>query len=104
MMRVKLEIWMAMGGELGEEFHSPSELRSEMDVDVEEGKSVREFFVLMAERYRPIGERVFNGRDGDFYSNVVVTFNDRVIRRENLHDRILKDGDTIRVMQVHSGG
>ena len=103
-MRVKLEIWMALGRELGEDFHIPSELRSELDAEVKEGTTVKDFFGQMAVRYRPIGERVFNEQDGELYSNVVVTFNDRVIPRHDLYERILKDGDKITVLQVHTGG
>ena len=95
---------MALGKALGEDFHSPSELRSELDVDVEEGMTVKELFGQMAERYPPIAERVFNGEDGDFYANVIVILNDRVISRNKLHEGILQDGDRIKVVPVHMGG
>lgn len=103
-MRVKLEIWMGLGRELGEDFSSPSQLRSEMDVDVQEDVSVRALFSRLADRYPPIRERIFNGQGGDFYPNIVVAFNDRIISHREAYDKILKDGDKIRVMPVHTGG
>ena len=39
-----------------------------------------------------------------FYPSVVVTFNDRVTGLKELHEKILKDGDKVKVVPMYVGG
>jgi sulfur carrier protein ThiS len=103
-MRLKLELWMGLGKALREDFHSPSELRSELEVDVEEGMTVKGLFSQLAERYPPIAEKIFDAEDCDFYANVIVILNDRVISRSKLYEGLLQNGDRIKIVPVHMGG
>ena len=103
-MRIKIELWMGLGKELGGDFTSPSELRSELMVNVEEGITTRMLFNQLADRYKPIGQRIFDKNKGVIFSNVIPIFNDKVITAQHLYERTLKDGDKIRLVPVHSGG
>lgn len=102
MVRVNVELWMWMGKELGEDFDSPSAMRSVMETEVEQGTTGRKLFEDLAARYRPIEQKVFNA--GSFDPYVVLTLNGRSIAASQLCDRVLEDGDKITVMPVYFGG
>ena len=104
MARVKLELWMWMGKELGRDFYSPSEMSSILETEVEDGTVVRAFFNHLADHYPPIAKKVFDRTNNQVYPNVVVTFNDRVIGLNELYNQILKDGDKVKVVQMYVGG
>ena len=106
MIRIQVELWLGLGKELGGDFQSPSEMRSIIEIDVEDGMTVKKLFSHLADRYPPIGEKIFNRGNESFYPNlnVIVTFNDRVISPHNVEDRILKDGDKIMVLPLYAGG
>jgi molybdopterin converting factor small subunit len=104
MARVTLEFWMGMGKELGGDFRSPSQLSSILEIEVEDGIAVTILFHHLADRYPPIGERVFDREKSRFYPSVVVTFNDRVTGLKELHEKILKDGDKVKVVPMYVGG
>jgi molybdopterin converting factor small subunit len=104
MIRVKVELWLWLGDELGEAVQSPSDMRSILEVDAEEGVTVRDLFSDLAERYRSIEEKVFDRRTARFHPTVVVTLNDRVISRPALYERPLQGGDKLLALPVHSGG
>jgi molybdopterin converting factor small subunit len=93
---------MWLGKELGEDFESPSNMRSVLETVVEDETSVGQLFEDLADRYRPIGEKVF--RDRSFVPHVVVIINERVVSVYGLCDRGLQDGDQITVMPVYAGG
>ncbi len=104
MARVTLELWMWMGKELGGDFYSPSEMSSILETDVEDGTDVRTFFNHLADQYPPIAKRVFDRTKKQVYPNVVVTFNNRVIGRNELYDQVLKEGDRVKAVQMYVGG
>ena len=104
MARVTLEFWMGMGKALGEDFRSPSEISSILETEVEEGISVATLLGCLADRYPPVGEKVFDRKKNQFYPSVVVTFNEKVIGFKELHEKILKDGDKVRVVPMYQGG
>ncbi len=104
MARVTLELWMWMGKELGGDFYSPSEMSSVLETEVEDGTDVRAFFSRLADQHPPIAKRVFDQAKKQVYPNVVVTFNGRVIGRNELYGQVLKDGDKVRAVQMYVGG
>lgn len=103
-MLVKIEIWMGMGKLLGEDFHSPSSLRSEIELDVEDGISVRSLFSQLSVRYPAIGEKIFDITNGEFLPDVIATFNDEVIWSRDLSERILESSDNIKIFPMDAGG
>ncbi len=103
MARITLEFWMGMGETLGGEFRSPSEISSVLETEVAEGISVTTLFCKLADQYSPVREKVFDRTKNQFHPNVVVTYNDRVIGLKELHEKILKDGDKLRVVPMYHG-
>jgi sulfur carrier protein ThiS len=47
---------------------------------------------------------VFDREKSRFYPSVVVTFNDRVTGLKELHEKILIDGDKVKVVPMYVGG
>lgn len=104
MIKVKFEIWMWLGKELGKDFKSLSEMRSIREEEVEDGITVRDFIDRLAGRYPPIREKIFDQGRRSFYPHVVATLNERVISPYEVYDRALKDGDKITVLPMYVGG
>ena len=106
MIRVKVELWMWLGKELGGDFQSPSEMRSLSEMDVEDGTTVQELFEHLAARYPVIGQKVFNRGNKNFYPNlsVILSSKDEVIQPHNGKNSVLKDGDKIKVLPIYVGG
>lgn len=102
MVQVTVDLWMWLAKELGEDFQSPSQMRSILETTVEEGTTVRQLFENLADRYPPIGRKVF--RDHSFDQYVVVNLNDRSVSAAKLCDRVLEDGDKITVLPMYLGG
>ena len=102
MVRVKVELWLWLGKELGGDFESPSTMRSVLESAVEEGTTVRELFEDLAERYGPVRDKVFS--DHGFAPHVIATMNERVISVRELYDRVLEEGDRITVLPMYAGG
>ncbi len=103
-MKVKVELWLWLGRELGRDFRSLSSMRSELEVNLEEDSKIVEFFDQLAERYPVIGEKVFNREKQIFYENIVVTFNEKVMSPYKIYETKLKEGDKIIVLPVYTGG
>lgn len=102
MIRIKVELWMWLGKELGNDFESPSTMRSALETVVEDGTTVGQLFGELADRYCPIREKVF--RNCSFVPHVAVTLNERIVSAYGLCDRVMQDGDRITVMPVYAGG
>jgi len=105
-MRIQVEIWMWMGDKLGDDFQSPSEMRSMKEMDVEEGLTVIQLFERLAARYPSIREKIFNQEKKSFYPNlsVIGTRNGQAISPFQIENTILKDGDKITVLPYYAGG
>ena len=93
---------MWMREELGDDFESPSSMRSVLETVVEDGTTVEKLFDDLADRYCPIREKVFSNHE--FAPYVVVTMNERIISADGLRDRVLEDGDKIMVFPMYVGG
>jgi molybdopterin converting factor small subunit len=93
---------MWLGKELGENFESPSSMRSILETVVEDGTTVGQLFEALADQYHPIEEKVF--RDRGFVPHVAVTMNGRIVNALELYDRVLQDGDGVTVMPMYAGG
>ncbi len=104
MGRVTIELWLWQSGELKGDFESLSETRSIRQESVDEGTNVRDFLFSLAQRYRPIEERVFDVHKKELYAEVVGTYNERFLRAEDFYAQILGEGDKIIIMQMYSGG
>jgi molybdopterin converting factor small subunit len=105
-MRIRVELWLWLGKELGDDFQSPSEMRSVTEMDVENGITVKNLFDRLADRYPVIGQKVFNRQNGNFYPNlsVILTSKEEQISPYSGEDSVLKDGDRIKVLPIYVGG
>ena len=97
---------MWLGGELGEDFQSPSEMRSAKEMEVEEGITVIQLFGRLALQYPLIGQKIFNRETKKFHPNlsVIVTLQGQVISPFNIEENVLKDGCRITVLPYYAGG
>lgn len=103
-MKIKVELWTYMAQELGEDFQHPSKMRSEIEMNVEKGSTVRSILSYLAERYGAFGEKIFNRENGKLHPTMVMTLNDRVVSPSKAYDQTLKDGDKITILPLHTGG
>lgn len=103
-VRVTIELWMWLGKRLDGEFRSPSEMRSVLTTEVEEGTQVKTLFDHLSETYPPIAEKVFDRTVKHFHPNVVVLFNDQVINQAELDQKVLTEGDYVKVVPMYVGG
>jgi hypothetical protein len=104
MIKVRIELWMWMGEELGSDFQPLSRMCSVLETKAPEGTDVRTFLFGLAERHPAVARKVFDREAGALYPNVIMTFNDQVIGVREFYDRTLRDGDRIKVMPVYVGG
>jgi molybdopterin converting factor small subunit len=104
MIRVKIELWLWLGRELGGDFCSPSEMRSEMVVDLPDATTVLAMFDRLATDYPAFGAKVFDREKRKCYQNLMVTRNDRVFNQADSYDQFLQDGDKVMVMPLYAGG
>ncbi len=104
MAKIKVELWLWMGKELGQDFRSLSDMRSEIEIDWEEEATIRELFDRLAERHSAIGKKVFNREEQRFNEGIVITFNERVMSLYKVYEAKLKGGDKIIVLPVYTGG
>jgi molybdopterin converting factor small subunit len=105
-MHVRVELWMWLGGELGEDFQSPSEMCSIKEMEIEEGLTVIQLFDRLAVQYPVIEEKLFDRGRKQFRPNlsVIVTLNGQVISPFNIEENVLKDGCKITVLPYYAGG
>ena len=104
MNRVTVELWLWPREELKGDFQSPSDARSVREELVEEGTTVRDLLQSLASRYRAIEEHVFDARDGSLRPDVVANYNQRVVDSDKFYEQVLKDGDSIIIFQLYTGG
>jgi molybdopterin converting factor small subunit len=106
MMRIQVELWMWLGKKLGGDFQSPSEMRSTMEMDVEEGMTVKNLFADLADRYPAIAKEIFDRENHSFYPNltVMVTCSGQAVASSGAIDTALKDGYRIMVLPLYAGG
>jgi len=104
MIRIRLELWLRMGKDLGKDFQRLSDTCYVLEEEIGDGVTVRNFFNHLAEKDQPIREKIFESGKNIFYPDVVVTLNDRIIDPDELYERILKDGDKITVLPIFMGG
>jgi len=102
MSKVKVVFWM--GKDLGEDFKPLSAIRSLLEVDAEKGSTVRTLFGKLAEQYDQIGKKVFCKETQSFYLDIVVVFNDRLIKMDELYNVVFQEGDNITILQMNVGG
>ncbi len=106
MIRVQVELWLWLGKELGGDFRSPSEMRSVIDMEAEDGMTVKGLFDRLADRYPAIAEKVFSRKNQSFFSNlnVLVKCNGRIVSPFSIDTGLLKDGYEILVSPLYVGG
>jgi len=97
---------MGMGEELGQDFQSPSPMISRMELEVEEGMTVRKIFKRLADRYAPIAAKIFDRKNDCFYPNLTVmtTWEGRIQNPPDANDAVVKDGEKIMVLPFYAGG
>ena len=106
MIRVKIELWMWLGKELGGDFQSPSEMRSVTEMEVEGGTTMQELFEHLAHCHPAIAQKIYNPKNKKFYANlsVIVTDKNDLIRPYRSENNVLNDGDRIKVLPIYAGG
>jgi hypothetical protein len=106
MIRVKVELWMWLGKELGGDFQSPSEMRSVTEMEVERGTGMQDLFEHLAHRHPAIAQKIYNPQTKKFYPNlsVIVTDKHDLIRPFGSETSVLNDGDRIKVLPIYAGG
>lgn len=102
MVKVRVEFWMWQGKELGPEFVSSTDARARLETDVAEGTTVRQLFEQLAERYPIIEAKVFS--DHQLQKYMIATLNHEGMAREELMEKVLRDGDVIAAMPIYVGG
>jgi len=102
MSKVNVVFWM--GKDLGEDFKPLSAIRSLLEVDAEKGSTVGTLFGKLAEQYDQIGKKVFCKETQSFYLDIVVVFNDRLIKMDELYNVVFQEGDNITILQMNVGG
>ena len=103
MGNVKLELWLSQET-LGKDFKALSEVKSALEIDIDDGTSVTMLFKNLAQRYRPIEEKIFDTDRDSFYADVMVTLNGRILSYAEIYGRVLQDGDEIAILPMHVGG
>ena len=105
-MHIQVELWVWLGEQLGEDFQSPSEMRSIKEMQVEEGTTLLQLFDRLASQYPPIDKKVFNRQNKKFYPNlsVIVTQNGQVVSPFDIYESALIDGYKITVLPLYAGG
>jgi len=104
MNHVTVEIWLWLGKELGNNFESPSAMRSIKEESVAEGTTIRQLLDNLATHYQAIGRRVFDQQAKSVYPDIVMVYNDSAISPHVVHEQVLKDGDKITILPVYAGG
>ncbi len=102
MVRVRAEFWMWLGKELEKDFESPTDVRANIAIEVEEGTTVRQFMDQLAERYPIIKEKVFPNHQLGKY--VLATLNHLGFDREELYEKVIQEGDVVTVLPIYVGG
>ncbi len=102
MVNVRVEFWMWLGNELGPEFESPTDMRASLQIQLDEGTTVRALFEQLAETYPIVRDRVFS--DHQLGQYVVATLNHLGMNREDLYGKVLRDGDVVTVLPIYVGG
>ncbi len=106
MIRVQVELWLWMGKELGGDFRSLSEMRSAIEIEVEDGMTAKKLFDTLAGRYPAIAGKVFGPQSQSFFPNlnVLVKSNDRIVSPFCIENSPLKDGYKILISPLYAGG
>lgn len=104
MNRITIELWLWLGKKMGGDFNSPSEMRSIREEEVSEGTTIRQLLHVLAKRYPPIAQNVFNIDEEKIAPHIIINYNDRVISPHIVLDQILGDGDKITILPMYMGG
>ena len=91
MGNIKIELWLWLGKELGQDFKSLSDMRSELEINLEEDTTMVKLFHQLVKRYPVIGEKVFNIEKQKFYESIVLTFNEQVISSYKVYETKLRE-------------
>jgi molybdopterin converting factor small subunit len=102
MSKVKVFFWTDI--DPGADSQRLSEVRSLLEVDAEKGSTVRTLFGKLAEQYDQIGKKVFCKETQTFHPDIVVIFNDRIIRIDELYNKVLQEGDNFTILPMYVGG
>lgn len=102
MVRVKAEFWMWLGKDLGPDFMSPTDMRANLQTEVEEGATVQDLLDQIARRYPVVREKIFT--DDRLSQYVVATLNYKGMNRVELLGTTLEDGDVVTVLPIYVGG
>ena len=102
MSKIKVVSWM--GKDFGGDFKPLSATRSLLEIDAENGSTVKSLFGQLTEQYDQIDKEVFCKETQNFYPDIVVIFNDRMIRVDQLNNKVLHEGDCITILPMYVGG
>jgi sulfur carrier protein ThiS len=102
--RVIIELWLGLNKEFERDFVPLSELRCIRVEEVEEGTTIHQLLHLLAKRNLSCARKIFDLEAKSLYSHLVVNYNDRVISRYEVYDKIIEDGDKITILPIYAGG
>jgi molybdopterin converting factor small subunit len=105
MAKVQVEFWAWIGKDL-DVVQPISDMRSLIEVELEEGITVINLFEKLAKRYTQIQNEIFDHEEKSFNRkiNVIVTHNNQIISPFDLGGDVLNDGDKILILPYYAGG
>ncbi len=101
---MRIELWLGLGKEEAEAAGLGSGMCAKLEVDLEEGTTVRKLFGQLAEKCQPVSEHLFDREGGEFRADVLVTLNEKIVSRTEVCVVLLNDGDKLAVFPLQVGG
>ncbi len=97
---------MWLGDKLGGGFQALSEMRSFLEIEVEEGVTVVQVFDRLAVQNSVIAEKIFDRKSRKFFPNLsaVVTQDGLVVSPFNIEKSPIREGYKITLLPLYAGG
>ena len=75
-----------------------------LEKEVREGGSVQELLGGLASEYKAFRESIFDPDLGQILQRVMIVFNDRLLQFPEMKETPLKEGDSVILLPVYTGG
>jgi len=105
-VRIRIELWMWLGENQGGGFQALSEMRSFLEMDVEEGLTVIQLLDRLAAQSPVIEEKIFDRKNRKLLPNlsVVVTHEGLVVSPFDMEKTQIRDGYKLTILPLYVGG
>ena len=100
MIKIRLKITPS----LGSYFDTASSDWILLEKEVREGGSVQDLLGGLASEYKAFRESIFDPDLGQILQRVMIVLNDRLLQFPEMKDTPLKDGDSVILLPVYTGG